>query len=248
VREQHTHEECEHLKEVADMKNRTRIPVAAIVALAIAAPALSAALEGTGKAGLEGWSVVGSETVSGRPVIDVQSGWPSTTFGYTFGMTSTSDVSLRLGLLYGYEGSTSSQFGFSFYAPLRFQLLQELDFRLLFHVDPGLKLYTMSSAQFGFQFPVGVVMGFPVRPDLEIGVGLDFAMTLLVTGNRAPQFFFGPLVGPYVEYHPAQNLSVGLNTRFGAAVDAYSSFNGVPGGTATEFAFTTQLFLGYRLP
>jgi hypothetical protein len=119
---------------------------------------------------------------------------------------------------------------------------------VLFHVDPGIKLYTTSSAQFGFQFPVGVVMGFPVRPDLEVGVGLDFNMSLIVTGSRSPQFVFGPQVGPYVEYHLDPRLALGLNTRFGAAVDAYSSFEGRAGGTSTDFAFVTQLFLGYRLP
>jgi hypothetical protein len=229
--------------------SRTRTVVAALAVLAAAAPVgAGAQSESQGKAGLSGWSVVGTETVSGRPVLDVQTGWPSTTFGYTFGMSPTSDIGVRLGLLYGYEGTTNSQFGLSFYAPFRFQLLENRDFRLLFHVDPGLKLYTTSSAQFGFQFPVGVVMGFPIRPDLEVGVGLDFNMTLLVTGNFSPQFIFGPAAGPYVEYHPAPNLSVGLNTRFGAAIDAYSSYAGSNGGTTTNFAFTTQLFLGYRLP
>ena len=204
--------------------------------------------EGTARTGLTGWSIVGTEIQSGKPSVDVQAGWPSTSFGYTFGMSPTADVSLRLGMLYGYEGTTDSQFGLAFYAPMRFQLLQSRDFKLLFHVDPGLKLYTTTNAQFGFQFPVGVVMGFPVQPNLELGVGLDFNMTLLVTGNFAPQFIFGPAAGPYVEYHPTPDLAVGLNTRFGAAIDAYSSFEGIPGGTSTRFAFTTQLFLGYRLP
>jgi hypothetical protein len=229
------------------LRNRTAIAAAALLAALIPSTALAEG-QGSGHVGLGGWSVVGTETVSGRPVIDVQTGWPSTTFGYTFGLSPTSDISLRLGLLYGYEGTTDSQFGLSFYAPLRFQLYQSPDFKLLFHVDPGLKLYTTSSAQFGFQFPVGVVMGFPLRPDLEVGMGADFAMTLLVTGNFAPQFIFGPMVGPYVEYHPTPQFSLGLNTRFGAAIDAYSSFEGIPGGTSTSFAFTTQLFLGYRLP
>lgn len=230
------------------MTSRSRIVAAAFATLLAASPALASAQGDATKEGLGGWSVVGTETVSGRPVIDVQTGWPSTTFGYTMGLSPTSDVSFRLGMLYGYEGTTDGQFGLAFYAPLRFQLFQNRDFRLLLHVDPGLKLYTTSSAQFGFQFPVGLVMGFPVRPDLEIGVGLDFNMTLLVTGAFSPQFIFGPAAGPYVEYHPAPNLSVGLNTRFGAAIDAYSSYNGFDGGTSTQFAFTTQLFLGYRLP
>ena len=200
-------------------------------------------------AGLSAWSVVGTETVApGRPVIDLQAGWPSTTFGYTMGLSPSSDVGFRLGLLYGFEGTTGSQFGLSFYAPLRFQLVRSQDFKLLFHVDPGLKLYTTSNAKFGFQFPVGVVMGFPVQPNLEVGVGLDFNKTLLVTGTLAPEFIFGPAAGPYVEYHPTPHLSVGLNTRFGAAIDSHSSGGGTSGGTSTAFAFTTQLFLGYRLP
>jgi hypothetical protein len=231
------------------MTNPIRAAVAAVALVAAAVPATSMAQsDAAGRPGLTGWSVVGTETVTGRPVLDVQTGWPSTTFGYTFGMSPSSDIGLRFGLLYGYEGTTNSQFGLSFYAPLRFQLLQNRDFKLLLHVDPGLKLYTMSSAQFGFQFPVGIVMGFPVQPNLEIGLGADFNMTLIVTGNFSPQFIFGPAVGPYVEYHPAPNLSVGLNTRFGAAIDAYSSYAGNSGGTNTNFAFTTQLFLGYRLP
>ena len=230
------------------MTSRSRIVAAAFATLLAASPALASAQGDATKEGLGGWSVVGTETVSGRPVIDVQTGWPSTTFGYTMGLSPTSDVSFRLGMLYGYEGTTDGQFGLAFYAPLRFQLLQNRDFRLLLHVDPGLKLYTTSSAQFGFQFPVGVVMGFPIRPDIEVGLGADFAMTLIVTGNFAPQFIFGPMVGPYVEYHPTPQFSLGLNTRFGAAIDAYSSFEGIPGGTSTSFAFNTQLFLGYRLP
>ncbi len=231
------------------MTNRIRATVAAIALFAATTPVIALAQsDAAGRPGLTGWSVVGTETVSGRPVIDVQTGWPSTTFGYTFGTSASSDIGLRFGLLYGYEGTTNSQFGLSFYAPLRFQVLENRDFKLVLHVDPGLKLYTMSSAQFGFQFPVGIVMGFPVQPNLEIGVGLDLNMTLIVTGHFSPQFIFGPAVGPYVEYHPAPNLSVGLNTRFGAAIDAYSSYQGISGGTNTNFAFTTQLFLGYRLP
>ena len=233
------------------MTNRSqRVLAAAIFAFAALSPAnAQAQADAPVHAGLSGWSTVGSETVSpGRPVVDVQAGWPSTSFGYTFGLSPTTDVSLRLGLLYGFEGTTESQFGLAFYAPLRFQLLQGRDFKLLLHVDPGLKLYTTSNAMFGFQFPVGVVMGFPIQPNLEIGVGLDFNMTLLVTGRLAPQFIFGPAAGPYIEYHPTPHLSVGLNTRFGAAIDAHSSGGGTPGGTSTAFAFTTQLFLGYRLP
>ena len=92
-------------------------------------------------------------------------------------------------------------------------------------------------------FPFGLVFGFPIHHGLEMGLGLDFNMTLLVTGIGSPRFIFGPLVGPYVEYHVTPHVALGLNTRFGAAIQTVSS----PGGTFSDFAFTTQLFLAYRL-
>src|SRR5512137_2008467 len=137
------------------MKTRTHSVLAAAIlgAVALSPAAAKAQSDAPAHAGLSGWSTVGAETVSpGRPVIDIQAGWPSTTFGFTFGLSQSSDVSIRLGLLYGFEGTTSNQFGLSFYAPLRFQLLQGRDFKLLFHVDPGMRLYTTSNAMFGFQF------------------------------------------------------------------------------------------------
>jgi hypothetical protein len=192
------------------------------------------------------YSIIGAETVKGKPVIDVQAGWPSTNFGYTLPLSPTSDLSLRFGLLYGFEGTTTSQFGLAFYAPLRFELGHGESMRTLLHVDPGLLFYTTQPGIFGFQFPVGLVFGFPVARGVEVGLGVDFAMSLLVSGNFAPRFVFGPLVGPYVEYHVNPQVTLGLNTRFGAAIDAYSSEGPIPGGTATNFAFTTQLVFGYR--
>jgi hypothetical protein len=208
-----------------------------------AAPAATAAPTGLG-----GWSVVGAETVqSGKPVVDIQAGWPSTNFGYTFALSPTNDVSLRFGLLYGFEGTTTDQFGLAFYAPLRFDIARADQIRILFHVDPGIRFYTTEPGIFGFAFPVGLVFGLPIQPGLELGLGLDFNMTLVVTGNFSPRFFFGPALGPYFEYHIDPRMAFGINTRFGAAIDAYSAEGPIPGGTATHFAFTTQLFFGYRL-
>jgi hypothetical protein len=196
--------------------------------------------------GLGSFSVVGAE-VDSKPAVDVQAGWPSTTFGYTFGLSQTSDIGVRFGLLYGYEDTTASQFGLSLYAPLRFALPGSPQFHWLFHVDPGLRLYTETSAAFGFQFPVGLVLGFPVQHGLEVGLGIDFNMELLVTGAFSPRFTFGPMVGPYVEYHPRPNVAFGVNTRFGAAIEALSSYQGVSGGTQSDFAFVTQIFVATRL-
>ncbi|HVP68287.1 MAG TPA: hypothetical protein VMT17_13620 [Anaeromyxobacteraceae bacterium] len=228
----------------------TRTICAAFLALAIAPALARAELDDDVpliRKGLGSYSVVGAEVNTGRPFVDVQGGWPSTTFGYTLGLSPTSDIGFRLGLLYGYEGTTASQFGLSLYAPLRFELPGSKDFHWLVHVDPGLKLYTESTAAFGIQFPVGLVLGFPLQHGLEAGLGVDFEMTLLFTGAFSPRFTFGPMAGPYLEYHPRPEIAVGVNTRFGAAIQALSSYQGVPGGTQTSFAFVTQAFVGYRL-
>ena len=94
------------------MANRPQnVLAAAIFALVALSPATAQAqADAPTHAGLSGWSIVGSETVApARPVVDVQAGWPSTTFGYTFGLSPTTDVSLRLGRLYGFEGTTQSR-------------------------------------------------------------------------------------------------------------------------------------------
>jgi hypothetical protein len=145
--------------------------------------------------GLGDWSVVGSEINTGKPFEDVQAGWPNVNFGYTFNLGKTSDIGLRFGLLYGVEGTTSTQFGIGLWAPIRFQLSRSEKFNLIFHVDPGVRLYfagstcvagtdicaNTSKTQFGFTFPVGVVGGFPVGHNLEIGGGLDLNLALAVT-------------------------------------------------------------------
>jgi hypothetical protein len=196
----------------------------------------------------EDYSIIGAETVHGRPVADVQAGWPGISFGYTFPIAPTSDLGLRFALLYSFEGTTTSQFGMAVYVPLRFELGRGDPIRSLLHVDPGGVLYTTQPAKWGFKFPVGIVFALPRRNGLEIGLGVDVNMTLLVTGDRAPMFIFGPAIGPYVEYHLNPRVTLGLNSRFGAAIDAYSSFPQarIPGGVDTNFAFLVQMMVGYR--
>jgi len=189
--------------------------------------------------GLGDWSVVGAEINTGKPFQDVQAGWPNVNFGYTFNLSKTSDIGLRFGLLYGVGGTTSTQFGLGVWAPIRFQLIRGDQFNLIFHVDPGLQLYTGTPTQFGFTFPVGVVGGFPVAHNLEIGGGFDLNLALNVTSPV--NFVIGPWAGPYVEYHfDNPNIAIGLNTRFGVMIPTAS-------GSSTSFAFLVQAFAGYRL-
>jgi len=241
---------------------RTWFAVAAVAALPLAAQA-QAAPQGKG---LGDFSVVGSEINTGKPVETFEAGWPSVDFGYVFNLSKTSDMGVKLGLLYGVEGSTYTTFGLALYAPIRFELARVGEGKVLFHVDPGLAIYFGSSAcsgltgialefcnaanaavnnslgtgtQFAFTFPVGVVMGFPVMPGLEVGGGLDLNLALVVTSPF--NFLIGPWIGPYVEYHFANpNVAIGLNTRFGVAINTASSYS-------NPFAFKIQAFAAYRL-
>ncbi|HVP68289.1 MAG TPA: hypothetical protein VMT17_13630 [Anaeromyxobacteraceae bacterium] len=236
--------------------------VVAAAALPIAAQAQTGA---QGK-GLGDFSVVGSEINTGKPVETIEAGWPSVDFGYVFNLSPSSDMGVKLGLLYGVEGSTYTTFGLALYAPIRFELTRVGDGKLLFHVDPGITMYFGSSVcsgltgnalvicndlnaavnnslgtgfQFGFTFPVGLVMGFPVAPGLEVGGGFDLNLALVVTSPF--NFVIGPWIGPYVEYHFTNpNIAIGLNTRFGAAINTASAYT-------NPFAFKVQAFAGYRL-
>jgi hypothetical protein len=219
----------------------------AVLALALHAGEASAQTRaGSATAGGHRWSLLGGETVpAGTNVLYAAAGWPDFTFGYTHGMSSTFDLGLRFSLLYGVEYTTNTEFGMALAVPLRFHLLRQANMSMLFHVDPGLRLYTTDPVVFGFQFPLGVALGFSVAPDVRLGLGLDFHAALFVTGRRT-QFFFGPLVGPFLEYH-LDRLAVGIDTRFGPVVDAYSAGDFLQGGTTTEFGFRAQAVFAYRL-
>ena len=230
-----------------------RFPTLAVaVALAIA-PVAAHAQHSPQAKGLGNWSVVGSEINTGKPFEDVQAGWPNVNFGYTFNLAKASDMGIRFGLLYGVEGTTYTQFGLGLWAPLRFQFIKGDTFNLLFHVDPGVRLYfagstcvagtsfcyDTSKTLFAFTFPVGVVGGFPVARNLEVGGGLDLNLALNVTDPV--NFVIGPWAGPYVEYHfDDPNIAIGLNTRFGVMIPTAKN-------SSAAFAFMVQAFAGYRL-
>jgi len=226
--------------------------LAAAFALAVAPVAVHAQHSHQAK-GLGDWSVVGSEINTGKPFEDVQVGWPNVNFGYTFNLGKTSDMGIRFGLLYGVEGTTYTQFGLGLWAPLRFQFVKGDTFNLVFHVDPGVRLYFSGSScvagtsfcydtsktLFAFTFPVGVVGGFPVAKNLEVGGGLDLNLALNVTDPV--NFVIGPWAGPYVEYHfDDPNVAIGLNTRFGVMIPTAKD-------SSAAFAFMVQAFAGYRL-
>jgi hypothetical protein len=227
-----------------------RLKSLAVIAMLALAPLSAQAQQAKG---LGDWSVVGSEINTGKAFEDVQAGWPSVNFGYTFNIGKSVDMGVRFGLLYGVMGTTAlSQFGLGLWAPIRFQMLKGTGFNLLLHVDPGVQLFfsgttclaanffcSSSSTLFAIQAPVGVVGGFPVAPNLEVGGGVDLNMALNVTSPVT--FVFAPWAGPYVEYHfDDPKIAIGLNTRFGVAIPTTT-------GASASFAFQVLAFAGYRL-
>ncbi|HUK66455.1 MAG TPA: hypothetical protein VLV17_06465 [Anaeromyxobacteraceae bacterium] len=190
------------------------------------------------------YSLLGAETVApGNDVLSGAFGWPDTSFMFTHGLSNNSDVGVRLSFIYGFENRADidSQFGLGLGVPLRFSLAPHGTVRFLFHIDPGLRLYTYSPAWFGFQAPFGINLEFPAKPPLRIGIGADFNATFFVTGDGTPAFVFGPLIGPYLEYRIDPRVTIGVDTRFGAIVDAAKP------GTDSGFGLRVQGMLAYRM-
>ena len=219
------------------MRTKTTLIGAALLCAAAASPAFAQAR--TTPAGQ--YSLLGGTTVpTGTDVVSGEFGWPSATFGFTHGTSPTSDVGFKFDLIYGFENETASQFGIGFRVPLRFMVHRRDRLSVLAHVDPGIKIYTTNPAIFGFQWPIGLTVGYTATPDLNVAFGFELPMTLVVTPSPV-QMLLGPMFGPALEYHPPgdRRMTLRFNTRFGPI---FSTRGG--GG---QFGFVTQMLLAYRL-
>src|SRR5262245_7316168 len=217
------------------MNTKTAVIGAAVLSAAAASPAFAQARTTPGGQ----YSLLGGTTVpTGTDVVSGEFGWPSATFGFTHGLSGTTDIGFKFDLNFGFEDTTISQFGIGFRAPLRVMALRRDKISVLLHVDPGIKVYTTSpDAAFGFQWPIGVTVGYAAEPQLNVAFGFELPMTLFVTPSPV-SFFLGPMFGPALEYHVDRLLTVGFNTRFGPI------FNTSDGN---RFGFITQMMLAYRL-
>ncbi len=217
------------------MKTKTAVIGAALLSAAAASPAFAQAKTTPGGQ----YSLLGGTTVpSGTNVVSGEFGWPSATFGFTHGLSGNTDVGFKFDLIFGFEDTTTSQFGIGFRVPLRLMLYRRDRISVLTHVDPGIKIYTTTPAIFGFQWPIGLTVGYSARPDLDVAFGVELPMTLVVTPSPV-QMLLGPMFGPALEYHVDRQLAIGFNTRFGPI---FSTRGG--GG---QFGFITQMMLAYRL-
>src|SRR5919199_1488510 len=71
------------------------------------------------------YSLLSGTTVpTGVDVISGEFGWPSATFGFTHGLSPTTDVGFKFDLIWGFENTTISQFGIGFRVPYRATVLR----------------------------------------------------------------------------------------------------------------------------
>jgi hypothetical protein len=196
-------------------------------------------LAARGAAAGEKWTLNGGETVAASDnLVYGEFGFPDVSLGIQHGFGDRVDAGARLSLIYGAESTVAAiQFGMGLRFPIRFQLTRPGGkVSAMLHIDPGIKFYTTTPVIFGIQWPVGLEIGYRPNPDAILQLGLDLPMTLAVTPGVG--FTIAPMLGPGFEYRVAENVGIGLNTRFGPAIVA-ASYNGASGSTV-QFAFVLQ--------
>lgn len=185
------------------------------------------------------FSIYSGETLApGRDAISFDVGWPGISFGYLHGLSDRSDVRLNVEMLYGYENSDSSKFGFGLGAPFRLVIDRTDRITLGVHVDPGFRVYTGNNyTPFFLRFPVGGTLAIHATPELDLSVGVDVPFAVQLTD---PAFLLvGPLFGFAVEYKVDRTVNLGLHTRFGPIFNSRY--------TGSTFGYQTLLGIGYRL-
>ena len=223
------------------------LAAAALALLPLAAraddPAVAPPLVQAGNAlPTEPWSVGGAVTdAPGHDVLSAEAGFPGITLGYTHGMSDTADWGVKLDLLYGILDTTETQFGLGVRIPLRKMLARTEMFSVVVHADPGLFTYASSSSReslFGLWCPVGAALGFQPVETLRVSFAVD--LPLAVQMLHSADLFLGPQVGFTAETFLNQNVSVGIDLKFGPMFVPTASSD-------AQLGFIAQAMLGYRL-
>ena len=185
----------------------------------------------------ERWTLYGGDTVAaGQDVFVGEVGWPSTSLGWTHGLTDTTDAGVRFDVLYAFETTTDTHFGLGLRVPLRAVAVRTGRMSLLVRADPGLKVYPGNGTPWGLSFPVGAAIGFDVNPDLRFALGIDVPMSLLFS---PAQFVIGTEFGFGFDYVLDPRLLAGFNIRVGPVFS--SEANG------SRFGLVTQVGIAYRM-
>ena len=210
-----------------------------VAALMLAATATAASAQEYSRGGAAHWSTVTGETVSpGRDALRFGLGWPGIDFTYLHGLNDRSDVGAHFELLYGVEQTSVSQFGLGFGVPYRMVFNRHERVTIELHIEPGMHLYPENGTAFFLKAPFGGTLGIQITPELRVAAGADlsFGLQLLHTAFLE----IGPQFGFAAEYAVDKNLNVAFNTRFGPQFYTFDNAN-------ADFAFTTQVVVGYRM-
>ncbi len=186
----------------------------------------------------ERWSLYGGETLAaGQDLFAGEVGWPSTSFGWTHGLTDTTDAGVRFDVLYAFESTTDTHFGLGFRIPLRGIAVRSSRVSLLVRADPGFKVYPGDGTPWGFAIPLSAAVGIPLSPDLRMAIGVDVPLTLFFAPTA--QLLIGTQFGFGMDYFADSRLLMGFNVRLGPV------FNTDTNGS--RVGIVTQIGIGYRM-
>ena len=186
----------------------------------------------------ERWSLYGGETLpAGQDAFDGEVGWPSTSLGWTHGLTDTTDAGVRFDVLYAFESTTDSHFGLGLRVPLRGIAVRTGRVSLLVRGDPGFKVYPGNGTPWGIGLPLTGALGIAVNPEVRIALGLHVPITAFFAPSA--QLVLGTLFGFGLDWFLDPRLLVGLDAHVGPVFS--TDWNG------SRLGFVTQIGIGYRM-
>jgi hypothetical protein len=216
---------------------------AATIAVFLFAGAASAQEYARSPGGANHWSTVTGETVSpDRDALRFDLGWPGIGFTYLHGLGDRRDIGFHFELLYGWEQTSNSKFGLGFGVPYRLIVNRHERVSVELHIEPGMRVYpgnaVTGASDFFIRAPFGGTLGLQITPELRVAAEADLNFAIQIPNTAFLEI--GPEFGFAIEYAVDRNLNVAFDTRFGPQFYSIS-------GAATDFAFITNVTLGYRM-
>jgi hypothetical protein len=200
------------------------------------------------------WTAISGKIISpNTDLIHVTLGWPGIAGTYWHGMNEKFNVGARFAFNYGYEGMFNATVpGLVLQGIGKVGLSDTARFNAALTFSPGFFSYFGNAGGFGsttslgIALPVGIMMGIPASPSLNIGLGAE--LPFLLTWNITSVTFGGTttttttmivmmqiLFGGGIEYFIDKSLALTFDIRLGPTV---------PFATGTAAQFTGRILMG----